>query len=143
MLSSKFLVLYNLLHFCCTLHCEHGGEEILATIEKTLDKKLGKIVKKLDNMQWHITKIQNIEKSVSFLSDKFDETAGRIARLEKENETLRKKNRCLRTEVHRTASTANLMVHLKDDVNDLQQYSRRDCLEIRGLPVLEEEGTNQ
>ena len=125
--------------------------KILATIEKMFDKKLepfesllerklGSIVKRLDNMQWHIAKIQDIEKSISFLSDKFDETVGRISRLEEENETLRNENRCLRAEVHRTT---NLMAQLKDDVNDLQQYSRGDRLEIRGLPVLEEEDTNQ
>ena len=56
-------------------------------------------------MQLHIAKIQDIEKSISFLCDKFDETVGRIARLEEENETLRNENRCLRAEVHRTIAS--------------------------------------
>ena len=147
----SFLIFWSFTTYCTfaarsTVNIEE--KKILSTIKKMLDKKLelfesmqekklGPIVKRLDNMQWHIAKIQDIEKSISFLRDKFDETAGRIARFEEENETLRNENQCLRAEVYRTT---NLITQLKDDANNLQQYSCRDCLEIRGLPVLEEEG---
>ena len=147
----SFLIFWSFTTYCtfaarCTVNIEE--KKILSTIKKMLDKKLelfesmqekkrGPIVKRLDNMQCHIAKIQDIEKSISFLRDKFNETAGRIARLEEENETLRNENQCLRAEVYRTT---NLITQLKDDANNLQQYSCRDCLEIRGLPVLEEEG---
>ena len=56
-------------------------------------------------MKWHIAKIQDIEKSIGFLCDKFYETVGRIARLEEENETLRNENRCLRAEFRRTIAS--------------------------------------
>ena len=112
----------------------------LELIESMLEKKLGPIIERLDNKQLQITKIVEIEKSINFLSDKFDETVGRIAKLEKENASLRNDNQCLRGEVHRSR---NLLAQMKDDFNDLQQYSRWDCLELRGLPDLEGEDTNR
>lgn len=101
-----------------------------------LEEKLGpSVTKRLDNMQWHFTKLKNTEKSINFL-DKFDEIVGRLP---DENKFLRSENQCLKGEVHRTT---NLMEQLNDNFSELQQYSRRDYLELRGLLVCEREDTN-
>ena len=37
---------------------------------------------------------------------------------------------------------ANLLIWNKHDINELEQYSRRDCLEIRGVPLPDLESTD-
>ena len=115
----------------------------LEPIESMLEKKLGPIIKRRDNMQLQITKIVEIEKSINFLSDKLNETVGKIARLKEENTSFRNDNQCLRAEVHCSTNLMGIMAQMKDDFNNLQQYSRCDCFELRGLPVLEGEDINQ
>ena len=48
-------------------------------------------------------------------------------------------NKSLKAEVRKTSNEFN---HLKEEFNNLEQYSRRDCLEIRGVPVQRDGDTN-
>ena len=38
-------------------------------------------------------------------------------------------------------SSSDIIVHSKA-INDLEQYSRRDCIEIRGVPYTQDESTD-
>ena len=44
---------------------------------------------------------------------------------------LEKENKCLKAEVLRLSNATN---QYKAEINDLQQYTRRDCVEVSGLP---------
>ena len=48
-------------------------------------------------------------------------------------------NKSLKAEVRKTTNEFN---HLKEEFNNLEQYSLRDCLEIRGVPVQRDGDTN-
>jgi hypothetical protein len=39
--------------------------------------------------------------------------------------------------------SVNQLNQFKEDVNEIEQYIRRDCLEIRGVPVLDDEDTGE
>jgi dGTP triphosphohydrolase len=84
--------------------------------------------------------IDEMEKTISFLSKKYDDLNSDFVELKSVHEKLDKENKSLKAQVFQ--STRDIK-QLKYEVNDLEQYSRRDCLEIRGVPYLSEEDTNE
>lgn len=111
----------------------------LSKIESLLDRKLEPIVKSLEDMMTKISKLDSIEQSLIFLSNRYDELVEKVEKLESENENLAQENGNLKIEMHRTT---NCISQLKEELNELEQYGRRDCLEIRGIPVVEDEDTD-
>ena len=63
-----------------------------------------------------------------------------ISTLEKRNAVLIKKNNFLKQESSRMAKAMNQM---KAEFDDQEQYIRRDCLEIRWIPMSAKDDTNQ
>ena len=63
-----------------------------------------------------------------------------ISTLEKRNAVLIKKNNFLKQESSRMANAMNQM---KAEFDDQEQYIRRDCLEIRWIPMSAKDDTNQ
>jgi hypothetical protein len=57
-----------------------------------------------------------------------------------EPKTKKKENQCLREKLHAAVNDVEM---LKLEVNNMEQYSRRDCLEIRGIPTIIGEDTNE
>ena len=49
-------------------------------------------------------------------------------------------NRCLKAELQNASNSLKLM---KQELNNSPQYSRRDCLEIKGIPIQTNEVTNE
>lgn len=117
-----------------------ASEALMKDIGKLLDKKLNPISKLLDELKAKVEKIEKIEESICFLSSKYDELFTKTISLESQNEDLKKENQYL---VEKLQSSANELDQVKLEVNDLQQYSRRDCLEIRGIPYIPNEKTNE
>ena len=60
--------------------------------------------------------------------------------LEDMNANLVDENRCLKAELQNASNSLKLM---KQELNNSQQYSRRDCLEIKGIPIQRNEVTNE
>ena len=58
-----------------------------------------------------------------------------LSQLEKDKTALVEENACLRTQI---LSITNDLKQAKKSLNELQQYTRRDCTEIRGIPLPEE-----
>ena len=56
------------------------------------------------------------------------------------NANLVDENRCLKAELQNASNSLKLM---KQELNNSQQYSRRDCLEIKGIPIQRNEVTNE
>ena len=108
----------------------------LTSIEKgnqdyrnNLDSKLNHLLKELEFIQ----------KSQSVLSDKCDtlflsyqENKQNLIELKKENQELKAELNLLKDQIN-LSETA---------INDLEQYSRRDCLEINGIPQNTDENTD-
>lgn len=106
---------------------------------KLLDDKLSPIIDKLKNLEEKVSKIVEIEKSLSFLSAKYDDLLVKIKNLEIEKEFIKKENVRLSSEVQ---GLFNEMYEVKRENNNIAQYTRRDTLEISGIPVCDEEETN-
>ena len=69
--------------------------------------------------------IEEVKNFASFNSSQYDQEL--------------QENKSLKAEVRKTTNEFN---HLKEEFNNLEQYSRRDCLEIRGVPVQRDGDTN-
>lgn len=110
------------------------------TISKILDKKLNPVVKNLEKLQAKIDKIDKLEESIAFLSKQYDDFIKSLKGLEDLNSGLVDENRCLKAELQDTSNSLKLM---KQELNNFQQYSRRDCLEIKGIPIQRNEITSE
>lgn len=109
-------------------------------IEKLLDKKLNPILETVDEVKNKMATIDKIEQSLSFLSDKYDDLLPKVLAMEDFNNELAKENKFLKESLLSSTNNIELM---KQDLNNLEQYSRGECLEIRGIPVLPGEKTNE
>ena len=65
-------------------------------------------------------------------SEKYDEIVRLLKASDEERKILKAENKSLKTKV---LESENELKALKESYNDLDQYLRRDCVEIRGLPV--------
>ncbi|KAH9383680.1 hypothetical protein HPB48_025446 [Haemaphysalis longicornis] len=83
---------------------------------------------KLDALMTLHATVEKIEKLVKFLSDKYDDFNKAIVKQEKEIGDLRR-----RLEVVEKSHTASTVSKLQQEINELDQYSRRQNMEIHGL----------
>ena len=84
--------------------------------------------------------LKEIRKSQQFLSDQYEEAKERLATAENKITQLSKENDDL------TIRTCNLEKDnklLQMAINDLEQYSRRDCVEIKGYEYTANESTDE
>ena len=92
-------------------------------LNRVLEEKLAPLTKKIDETNAAIT----------FINQKYEEILKKLADYESERKELINENKCLKSELLNVTKKLNDMA---EKVNDLEQYSRRECLEIRGIPVL-------
>ena len=87
-----------------------------------------------------------MNESMKFLNTSFEEIKTKVGNLENRLDDVVKENNFLKKESSRLSkentNLANLTNNLSRDLNDIQQYLRRDCCEITGLPVVHGENTN-
>ena len=86
------------------------------------------------------TKVEPLRSSMIFISNGFDEMNKKIAGLQNTNAELAKENQFLRQENSRVSNALNQMNSAHDEQ---EQYIRRDCLDIRGVPTYSGEDTNE
>ena len=81
----------------------------------------------------------SLRDSVNFLNHKFDSMEAKVVDLEKMAKVLDRKNKFLRAEVSRLKK---IISEVEDAISDIQQYTRREYVEIAGIPVPPGENTN-
>ena len=103
-----------------------------------MDQKLSPLN---DNLSRVSMTMRKIEESMEFLSKKYDELLSKVDALESEKEVLMKDNTILKSDLENLSCE---MSTVNNNLNDMEQYSRRECLEIRGIPVRDQydENTN-
>lgn len=94
-------------------------EKLKAIFEDSLNAILDNNISKLTES------IEEVKKFASFTSRQYDQVL--------------QENKCLKADVRKTTNEFN---HVEEEFNNLEQYSRRDCLEIRGVPVQRDQDTN-
>ena len=78
--------------------------------------------------------VNSISDSMDFFNKKFEEMAVKVRTLEKENFSLKTENNSLKSHLAVITSTVKEQRQL---IDDLEQYTRRDCLELKGIPEQE------
>ena len=76
-------------------------------------------------------KMSEIQQSIDMINEKYEEMKTKLASQEQEQKDIRNENHALKTQLRDTVKELN---DLKIVCNDLEQYSRRDCVEIREVP---------
>ena len=104
------------------------------SFSKILDEKLEEKLKPISR------RMDDLVESISFMSDKFESIVKRVSDVEVKCGMVEEENKCLRTEVMRLSKIVHQHV---GEINELQQYFRRDCVEITGLPNEKDEDTDE
>ena len=102
------------------------SEELIVILEEKLDQKLAPFKSTFDELK---KTVEDTKELLSFTSKRYDTLLKRLSVCEGENKKLRNENKILQ----KTLNKAN---------NDLKQYSRRECVKIRGVPQKPDESTN-
>lgn len=108
------------------------------SICKLLDEKLAPFKAALE-------KIDSIESNVSFVSAKYDNLLKDLESLKSSRENTKSPNMKddIQELTNRVNNSINQIEQLKQDLDDHEQYIRRECLEIRGIPLGLNEDTNE
>jgi HEAT repeat protein len=102
-------------------------EKIEALIEEKFQEALKPLTKQ----------IEDVMKNIKFTSEKYNEIVRLLKANDKERKTLMAENKSIKAKVLESENEIKL---LKESCNDMDQYLRRDCVEIRGLSVSSEQG---
>ena len=102
---------------------------------------------KIDNLKPLKDKIDELDNTVkemsvslSFLSDKYDDLYQKVKQLEEQNKEIVEESTRLKQEI---IILSQNVATKKDIVDNLHQYSRRDCLKITGIPEFPQENTDK
>ena len=85
-------------------------------------------------------KLEPIESSLNFKDDEHRKLLERVVKLERTVKALELENNALKAQLNTTISNVKTNEVLLDEQ---EQYMRRDCVEIKGIPISRDENTNE
>ena len=85
-------------------------------------------------------KLEPIETSLNFKDDEHRKLLERVVKLERAVKALELENNALKAQLNTTISKVKTNEVLLDEQ---EQYMRRDCIEIKGIPISRDEDTNE
>lgn len=105
-------------------------DELVAILEQKLEQKFEEKFKTLeDKLKLHSQqldkKLAPLMESVEFINAKYDDLQKRLKLVEDERKTFKSALNSLQDSIRSVAKAQN----------DLEQYGRRECVEIRGIPT--------
>ena len=83
-------------------------------------------------------KLEPIENSLNFKDDEHRKLLERVVNLERTVKTLELENNALKAQLNTTISKVKENIVLLDEQ---EQYMRRECVEIKGIPVSRDQNT--
>ena len=104
-------------------------------LDKILESKLTAILSSILE-----AKLKVYEESMTFFNTSFETMKVKMGSLEKQTKTLAQENDRLRSD---SAKMNKEISDLRSSIDDQAQYTRRECLEIRGIPGTAGEDTNE
>jgi len=99
-------------------------------INDKLDKMSKSLVENSSTLVQLIDEMREIRKSQQFLSDQHKETKKHLHSTDEEVKTLHIENQVLKDHVRKLEAESGQM---QEDINNLEQYGRHECLEFQGL----------
>ena len=85
-------------------------------------------------------RLDSFEASLRFMSDKYEDMQRKLNHLEEQNRQLNFENKSLKSHVDTLTQKVR---ELESEIEEQQKYSRRDRLEFKNIPELEDESTNE
>jgi chromosome segregation ATPase len=108
----------------------------LEEFKAILDEKLAPLKSEISEVK---AKSEEMRAFLDMANEKYDEIITKLAQRDGEMKDIKTENKILKA----TIQTMDDQVRqLTDSVNDLEQYSRRECLEIQGIPLKNFDDTN-
>ena len=104
-------------------------------LDEILESKLTAILSSILD-----AKLKTYKESMTFFNTSFETMKVKMDGLEKETKTLTQECDCLRSD---SAKMKKEISDSRSAIDDQAQYTRRECLEIRGVPVTSGEDTNE
>lgn len=110
-------------------------EAIGALLDSKLDEKLQPLKFQVEDLS---LTIESLKSSLQFISDKYDNILKSVQNLKTGNTALQLENKSLK---HKVFNLRRDLDQSRTVTNNMEQYSRRDCIEIKGIPGTPEEDT--
>ena len=109
---------------------ELWAKEFLPKIRKEIRKEIDSLKASLLDFK---KRFDETEKSQSFISKKYDTVISTIKDVKEHNEGVKSQIKEIKEDINKLGNDGfNVQVKL----DELEQYARRDCLEITGIPVV-------
>ncbi|EDO49528.1 predicted protein [Nematostella vectensis] len=105
-----------------------ASDHIEDLLDRKFDEKLRPMKSSLKDLSSQLAEAVN---SLAFLHDQCDILSKKVKFLESRNTSLETENKLIKVELNKMAGDLNTK---KKSLDDIEQYSRRDCLEIKGVP---------
>ena len=112
------------------------SEELSVILEEKLEQKLAPFKSTFDELK---KPVEDTKELLSFTSKQYDTLLKRLSVCEDENKKLRNENKILQKTLNKLDTS---LKSVTKENNDLEQYTRRECVEIRGVPQKPDESTN-
>ena len=113
------------------------GEELIVIVEEKLDQKLAPFTSTFDELKKTVE--ADTKELLSLTSKRYDTLLKRLSVCEGENKKLRNENKILQKTLNKLDTSLKSVTKAN---NDLEQYNRRECVKIRGVPQKPDESTN-
>lgn len=111
-------------------------EQLVDILEEKLEQKLAPFKTTFDELK---KSVEEAKELLSFTSKQYDVLLKRLTVCEEENKKLQNENKTLQKTLDKLDTSLRSVTKAN---NDLEQYTRRECVEIRGVPQKPEESTN-
>lgn len=116
--------------------------------EQNINKRLDEMTSKIDNINNHFSekftalesKLKGMEKSTAFISEQYESHRKMVDNMLKKQVALENENAEFKKEIK---DMERKLFVASQEMNDLQQYGRRECVEIAGVPKIEQENTEE
>ena len=112
------------------------SEELIVILEEKLEQKLAPFKSTFNELK---KTVEDTTELLSSTSKQYDTLLKRLSVCEDENKKLRNENKILQKTLNKLDISLKSVTKAN---NDLEQYTRRECVEIRGVPQKPDESTN-
>lgn len=118
-----------------TSFMELWNNELLPSIQKLVQSEISQINIKISDLN---TKFSKIEESQKFLSNKYDEFLNSLQTTKK---LVSDQGQRITDSIARIKQIHDVNYNQDVAIDEIQQYQRRDCLEVTGIPMVPMEDT--
>ena len=84
-------------------------------------------------------KLEPIETAMNFINEQYEAILAKLNKIEEENASLKLENNALKSKLEMAVIKIN---EHEMSLDEQEQYQRRDCVEIKGIPTTEDENTS-